>query len=142
MMAIQSQPMDDKSRLSISRTLSLLTELSFLNDQDTLGSKEFHRLISDFLADKNALVSIMFVSYSSTNPAFVHLLRDMGLTDKEIGYCCLYASGLSGKDIAFLLNKGGHGHYNMAARIRVKLGLVGKNIRLSDYIREQISAEK
>ena len=142
MMEIQSQSMDDKSRQSVSRTLSLLTELSFLKDPDKPVSEEYRRHINDFLADKNALVSIMFASYSSTNPAFVLHLRSKGLTDKEIGYCCLYASGLSGKDIAFLLNKGGHAHYNMAARIRVKLGLSGKDLRLSGYIRELLSAEK
>lgn len=139
---MSNNSVDEKLKQTISGISTLLSELSFEKDSETDIPTEMQRRIKDILSDKNALISVMFASYSITNPDFVYGLRCNGLTDREIGYCCLYASGLSGKDIAFLLNKGGHGHYNMAGRIRVKLGLAGKDTKLSVYIRGLLLSEK
>ena len=73
------------------------------------------------------------------HPEFISVLQSHGLTDEETGYCCLYAAGLNGKDISFLLNNGGRSHYNTASRIRARLGLRESDTNLSIYIRSLLA---
>ena len=92
-----------------------------------------------FVSDKGSLLSAMLASYSVTHPEFVSRLRTYGLTDQEIGYCCLYAAGLNGKDITFILNDGGHGHYNTASALRSKFGLRDRSVNLSQWLKSLLA---
>ena len=98
-------------------------------------SKDSIRQLRGFVSDKNSLLSAMLASYSVTHPEFVGRLRSYGLTDQEIGYCCLYAAGLNGKDITFILNDGGHGHYNTASALRSRFGLKDRSVNLSQWLK-------
>lgn len=63
----------------------------------------------------------------------------MGLTEKELEYCCLYALGLKGKDISHYLKS--KSHFNDSSKIRAKLGLVEHDTNLGIYIRKILSDE-
>lgn len=133
-----SYDIDEDTREAIQDTISLLTGL--LSEKDLTGSMSdrSNERIRRLAANKSGLMTALKMSYSLTEPAFVSKLQDYGLTDKEIGYCCLYASGLKGKDISFLLNNGGHGHYNIASTVRAKIGLRESDTNLSIYIRNML----
>lgn len=133
-----SYDIDEDTREAIQDTISLLTGL--LSEKDLTGSMSdrSNERIRRLAANKSGLMTALRMSYSLTEPAFVSKLQDYGLTDKEIGYCCLYASGLKGKDISFLLNNGGHGHYNIASTVRAKIGLRESDTNLSIYIRNML----
>ena len=55
------------------------------------------------------------------------------LSDGEIGYCCLYAMGLKGKDISAYM---GNGHYKLSSAIRKKFGLSEHDTNLDIFLRE------
>lgn len=136
--SLSSHTADEKSIQSINNVLSLLTFISLekersFSDRSTAGS------LKQFLNDRNALISVMLASYSLTHHEFVQNLRMKGLTNQEIGYCCLYASGLSGKDISVIF--GSNSHYNIASRVRSKVGLKERESNLSLYIRSLLSPE-
>lgn len=137
-----SYDIDEDTREAIQDTISLLTGL--LSEKDLTGSMSdrSNERIRRLAANKSGLMTALKMSYSLTEPAFVSKLQDYGLTDKEIGYCCLYASGLKGKDISFLLNNGGHGHYNIASTVRAKIGLRESDTNLSIYIRNMLLDKK
>lgn len=133
-----SYDIDEDTREAIQDTISLLTGL--LSEKDLTGSMSdsSNERIRRLAANKSGLMTALKMSYSLTEPGFVSKLQGYGLTDKEIGYCCLYASGLKGKDISFLLNNGGHGHYNIASTVRAKVGLRESDTNLSIYIRNML----
>lgn len=137
-----SYDIDEDTREAIQDTISLLTGL--LSEKDLPGSMSdrSNERIRRLAANKSGLMTALRMSYSLTEPAFVSKLQGYGLTDKEIGYCCLYASGLKGKDISFLLNNGGHGHYNIASTVRAKIGLRESDTNLSIYIRNMLRDNK
>lgn len=129
---------NDDTRVTIMETISLLTSiLSEKNFSSNMSIKNKDR-INRLAANKTGLMGILKTSYSLTHPAFVTKLEKYNLTDTEIGYCCLYASGLKGKDISFLLNNGGHSHYNMASAIRAKMGLRESDTNLSIHIKNML----
>lgn len=137
-----SYDIDEDTREAIQDTISLLTGL--LSEKDLTGSMSdrSNERIRRLAANKSGLMTALRMSYSLTEPGFVSKLQGYGLTDKEIGYCCLYASGLKGKDISFLLNNGGHGHYNIASTVRAKIGLMESDTNLSIYIRNMLRDNK
>lgn len=137
-----SYDIDEDTREAIQDTISLLTGL--LSEKDLPGSMSdrSNERIRRLAANKSGLMTALRMSYSLTEPGFVSKLQGYGLTDKEIGYCCLYASGLKGKDISFLLNNGGHGHYNIASTVRAKIGLRESDTNLSIYIRNMLRDNK
>ncbi len=137
-----SYDIDEDTREAIQDTISLLTGL--LSEKDLTGSMSdrSNERIRRLAANKSGLMTALGMSYSLTEPGFVSKLQGYGLTDKEIGYCCLYASGLKGKDISFLLNNGGHGHYNIASTVRAKIGLRESDTNLSIYIRNMLRDNK
>ena len=126
---------DSDSVRSISDLVSLLMRLASEKDLSDGMSKDSIRQLRGFVSDKNSLLSAMLASYSVTHPEFVGRLRSYGLTDQEIGYCCLYAAGLNGKDITFILNDGGHGHYNTASALRSRFGLKDRSVNLSQWLK-------
>ena len=77
------------------------------------------------------------LSYKASHPSFVRYLEGKGLSGWEVGYCCLYAMGLKGKDIGKYLQKGGH--FNISSRIRTKLGISSHDTNLGIYIRKLLS---
>lgn len=64
---------------------------------------------------------------------FVTILRKKGLSDFEIGYCCILASGVRVKelDCVVTLRKG----YSLNSEIRRKLGLDANASKLATYLR-------
>ena len=133
--AASAPAFDSDSVRSISDLVSLLMRLASEKDISDGISKDSISQLRGFVSDKNSLLSAMLASYSVTHPEFVGRLRSYGLTDQEIGYCCLYAAGLNGKDITFILNDGGHGHYNTASALRSRFGLKDRSVNLSQWLK-------
>ena len=61
-------------------------------------------------------------------------LKEKGLTEWEIGYCCLYTLGLKGKDIGEYIQK--KRHYIISHEIRHKLGLTEHDTNIGIYLRD------
>lgn len=89
--------------------------------------------LDELVENQKSFLVTLSLLYSVCHPQFMSYLRESGLSDTEIGYCCLYMMGLGVSDIASLLDT--TNAYNTNASIRKKLGIQGLEIILPDYIR-------
>ncbi len=78
--------------------------------------------------------------FAGTYPGFIDFLKDKGLDEHQIEICCLYALGLSGKDVINYIRRKRHYIDNM--EIRVKLGLTEHDHNLGKYILNLFSMTK
>ncbi|MGM9739895.1 MAG: hypothetical protein ACI3ZP_04755 [Candidatus Cryptobacteroides sp.] len=95
--------------------------------------------LEQLMKDKSYFIESTRVSFLIENPDFIAYLKQKGLSDGEIGYCCLYAIGLKGKDISAYLGKG---HYKLSSSIRKKLGLSEHDTNLDIFLREKCLGSK
>lgn len=77
------------------------------------------------LKDKDSFFVTTALLFAASHTSFVEFLRAQSLTDWEIGFCCMYLTGMNGKDLgAFFDNQNS---YNISSTIRHKLGLSASN---------------
>ena len=121
----------------ISERLNLLNTFIVSNMTPNYSKSALEQL-KQLMDDKDYFIESTRLSFLVEHPKFISYLQQYGFTDNEIGYCCLYAMGLKGKDISSYLGKG---HYKQSSAIRKKLGLNEHDTNLDIYIRDLISKE-
>ena len=94
--------------------------------------------IEKFLEDRKAFMTSTIAAFEASHPAFISHLRERGLTDMELGYCCLYAIGLNGKNVGGYTKMSRH--YIINSEIRKKLSLEEKSTNLDKYIQQLLQA--
>jgi hypothetical protein len=67
-------------------------------------------------------------------PHFFAYLRDRGLEEHEIDFCCLYAIGMKGKEVKAYTNLSRH--YKDSSEVRHKLGLSESDTNLSNFLQK------
>lgn len=95
-----------------------------------MAYNELERLMSN----RNGFIDSTRLSFAIGHPRFLIFLKEKGLTDLEIGYCCLHAIGLRGKEIVSYLNS--RSYYNASSAIRKKLGLNEHDTNINLYIQK------
>ncbi len=93
--------------------------------------------LDDYLKDKDRFIYSTRLSFIITHPGFVSYLKKSGLTEMEIGYCCLYCIGMNGKEIVSYLNK--KSFYNSSSAIREKLGMARNKTNLDIFLRKKMA---
>ena len=109
-----------------------------LTNEENYG-KEFQKYVEKIKKNKDKFQKSIGQALEATHPAFMAYLREHGLTEREIGYVCLYAIGLRGKEIGNYLDLARH--YNISTDVRRKLGLDTNGENLGPFIRKQMSGE-
>ena len=132
------QKPDDKAMALIRQRLSVLDKIlaSHISSDDKayrISEEEIENLISD---RESFLISTKIV-FKENHPKFISTLEDKGLTDWEIGYCCLYTLGLKGKEVGEFIQK--KRHYIISSEIRKKLGLGEHDTNIGIWLRTLIS---
>lgn len=138
---IASTPPVDKQSLSV-----LTDRLGLLNkffaatitsdaDIDKAACNEVARLVDN----REQFIYTTRMTFMASHPKFIAHLESKGLTEEEIGYCCLYAIGLKGKDIRQYTNYAGL--YNESSAIRTKLGLGAHDTNLSNHLRTLLAQD-
>ena len=125
---------DEKAMAVIRQRLAVLDKViasRISSDEKTLDSAEEE--IDVLMADREAFLRSTKIVFEESHPKFISYLHDKGLTDWEIGYCCLYTLGLKGKDIGEYIQK--KRHYIISHEIRQKLGLDEHDTNISIYLR-------
>lgn len=131
----ESNTLDENVRTHIVERLELLDKFiaSYMTPNFSLdATKELRQLMQD----KNHFFESTRISFSMVHPKFVAYMKKQGLSDSEIGYCCLYAMGLKGKDISSYM---GNGHYKLSSAIRKKFGLNKHDTNLDIFLREKLA---
>lgn len=88
--------------------------------------------IDMLLSDRKSFMNSTVSAFEASHPAFISHLKGCSLTEVELGYCCLYAIGLNGKNVGEYTKMSRH--YIINSEIRKKLGLEEKSMNLDKYI--------
>lgn len=131
---LKSRP-DEKAMAVIRQRLSVLDKViaSRISSDDKLY-RSSEEEIDVLMADREEFLRSTKIVFEESHPKFIAYLQDKGLTDWEIGYCCLYTLGLKGKDIGEYIQK--KRHYIISHEIRQKLGLDEHDTNISIYLRD------
>ena len=132
------QKPDDEAMELIRQRLSVLDKVlaSHISSDDKayrISEEEIENLISD---RESFLISTKIV-FKENHPKFISILEQKGLTDWEIGYCCLYTLGLKGKEVGEFIQK--KRHYIISSEIRKKLGLGEHDTNIGIWLRALLS---
>jgi hypothetical protein len=133
-----NQKPDDEAMALIRQRLSVLDKVlaSHISSDDKayrISEDEIENLISD---RESFLISTKIV-FKENHPGFIAALEQKGLTDWEIGYCCLFTLGLKGKEVGEFIQK--KRHYIISSEIRKKLGLTEHDTNIGIWLRALIS---
>ena len=130
--------LNSETKEIIKSRLALLNE--FFKAYITEDGREPEKHITRILEDKEAFMQSTCQSFSISHPVFIQKLRSHGLTDWEVGYCCLYALGLNSKEVGHYINSSTY--YKMNSLIRRKLGLDSHSTNLNLYIKKMLEENK
>lgn len=131
---LKSRP-DEKAMAVIRQRLSVLDKViaSRISSDDRLY-RSSEEEIDILMADREEFLRSTKIVFEESHPRFIAFLQEKGLTDWEIGYCCLYTLGLKGKDIGEYIQK--KRHYIISHEIRQKLGLSEHDTNIGIYLRD------
>lgn len=132
------QKPDDEAMALIRQRLTVLDKVlaSHISSDDKayrISEEEIENLISD---RESFLISTKIV-FKENHPKFICILEQKGLTDWEIGYCCLFTLGLKGKEVGEFIQK--KRHYIISSEIRKKLGLSEHDTNIGIWLRTLLS---
>ena len=132
------QKPDDEAMELIRQRLSVLDKVlaSHISSDDKayrISEEEIENLISD---RESFLISTKVV-FRENHPKFISILEQKGLSDWEIGYCCLFTLGLKGKEVGEFIQK--KRHYIISSEIRKKLGLGEHDTNIGIWLRALLS---
>ncbi|MBO7192010.1 MAG: hypothetical protein J6V17_01300 [Bacteroidales bacterium] len=132
------QKPDDEAMALIRQRLTVLDKVlaSHISSDDRawkISEEEIENLISD---RESFLISTKIV-FKENHPKFISILEQKGLTDWEIGYCCLFTLGLKGKEVGEFIQK--KRHYIISSEIRKKLGLCEHDTNIGIWLRALLS---
>ena len=127
-----------RAREAVSHRLTLLND--FIKAHLAGDGSESESRIVKQLADKETFMQSVREAFAVSHPDFIRRLQDHGLTDWEVGYCCLYALGLSGKEVGRYINSSAY--YKTNSIIRKKLELDSHSTNLNLYIRQLMEEEE
>lgn len=104
---------------------------------NTAFSRRADREVERIISDRVAFIESLALHFMVSHPKATGKLRECGLSDYEIGLCCLYYMGYNGKEVKDISDTSMIYHINSA--IRQKLGMKPGDVNLSTFIREIFS---
>ena len=88
--------------------------------------------IANLMKDREKFIHSTVLSFEVSNHQFIQRLLVCGLSEWEVGICCLYAIGLRGKDIASYLQD--KSFYKTSSNIRTKLNIPKNDSTINIYL--------
>ena len=130
--------MDSEVGKVISDRLEILNHIiaATLKNDDDIVYKQIEHLVSD----KDSFLKSTALAFEASHPDFINVLKQCGLSDWEIGYCCLYALGLRGKDIANYLEMYSGSYYKFSSNLRKKLGMSPNDTNIDKYLQHLLNS--
>lgn len=125
--------MNEQMRGLLEERLNVLNGFITAYISGNCSEKAYHEL-EKLMSNRNGFIDSTRLSFAIGHPRFLIFLKEKGLTDLEIGYCCLHAIGLRGKEIVSYLNS--RSYYNASSAIRKKLGLNEHDTNINLYIQK------
>lgn len=128
--------LDEIARKNVEERLGILNRF-VLETISTGVEKKAHTELLALMHDREYFMESTRMSFFATNPEFIGFLKESGLSENEIGYCCLLCIGFSVSEINSYLDR--KIHYNYSYTIRKKLGLNGSTPKLATFLTERLA---
>lgn len=120
--------------------LALLNKFLAANiTENWKADKSAQQQMDELLSNREEFIASTISAFEASHPSFMSYLKGRGLTEKELGYCCLYAIGLNGKEVGAFTKMSRH--YIVNSEIRKKLGLTEQKTNLDKYIQQLLDSE-
>lgn len=133
---IRHEPRLDKEiRESIAEHLEVLNRFVTASVSKNLSASAAEAL-DKYLNNRERFIYSTRLTFAILRPRFMAYLKKSGLTEVEIGYCCLYCIGMNGSEISSYLGR--KSFYNDSSTIRKKLGLDKRDMNLDNFLREKM----
>lgn len=97
-------------------------------------SRKVYQELDSYIQDKETFIHSVALYYEIIHPELISLLKEKQLTKNEIEYCCLYALGMTGKDIGQYTSYSRH--YKISSDIRKKMGIGESETNINLYIQK------
>lgn len=134
----QNKELDQAARNTLLERIALLNRFFMANiTNNPDASRKVDKEIDALLKNKEEFMASTRMAFAGSHPHFIKHLEHCGLNDWEMGYCCLYALGLKGKEVGEYIQM--KSHFNNSSDIRKKLGLPEHGITLGTHIRQLLS---
>ena len=134
----QNKELNQTARNTLLERIALLNRFFMANiTNNPVASKKVDEEIEALLQNKEVFMTSTRLAFAGSHPHFIKHLESCGLTEWEIGYCCLYALGLKGKEVGEYIQM--KSHFNNSSDIRKKLGLPEHGTTLGTHIRQLLS---
>ena len=132
--------LDGQMRGIVRKRLALLNSFLAANiTENWKADKNAQQQMEELLSNREEFIASTISAFQASHPAFVEYLKKCGLTDMELGYCCLYAIGLNGKEVGAFTKMSRH--YIVNSEIRKKLGLAEQKTNLDKYIQQLLDSD-
>ena len=89
--------------------------------------------LDSLTANRKELLETIGLLYAMYHPAFVNRLQACGLSNGELGYCCLLILGFRTGEIGDVINRSSS--YHISSAIRQKVGLGPNDTNLSIFLK-------
>ena len=134
----QNKELDQAAKNALLGRIALLNRFFMANiTNNPDASRKVDKEIDTLLKNKEEFMDSTRMAFAGSHPHFIKHLERCGLNEWEMGYCCLYALGLKGKEIGEYIQM--KSHFNNSSDIRKKLGLPEHGITLGTHIRQLLS---
>lgn len=135
LLAKQKEELSEEAQMALTKRLSLLNRFFMAHiTNDEKSSNKLQKEMEALINNRAVFMDSTRLSFAASHPHFIQHLKEHGLTEWEINYCCLYALGLKGKDIGTYIQM--RSHYNQSSLIREKLGIGEHDANLGIYLRK------
>ena len=122
---IEKQNLNEDMKRNIERRLSILNKFIVSNISGIDMDKSI-KMLNHYMENNDDFLNSTRMSYEVTHPNFIRYLSNKGLSQWEIGCCCLYCLGMNGNEISNYLDI--KYFYKKSSIIRKKLGIHSINI--------------
>ena len=137
---VEDSNVRDEAKAVIKARLDVLNKVIISQITGTTSAnKKAYEELEHLIANRNDFIKSTRLTLEENYPHFVAYLRDKGLEEFEIDFCCLYAIGLKGKDIKAYMNQSRH--YKDSSDVRQKLGLLESDTNLSNFLQKLLKKE-
>ena len=128
--------LDSETAGQVNQRLSIMNNLLAAKIS---GNKSIDRdcelQMAKLVNEKDAFMTSVVLQFSVGHQEFIQYLKKYNLTDREIGFCCIYALGIKGSQISsYLTNTASQTAYNINLSIRHKLKDVIGDSNLSTFL--------
>lgn len=133
-----SQSISDNIKENIRMRLNMLNSiLATRITSNEKYEKAYEEWVKKLTADTESFMNSNRLAFTASHPLFIRHLEEHGLNESEISYVCLYALGLTGREIGIYMKR--PSHVNLSTLIRKKLGLDSHDTNIGIYIRNLIN---